>query len=95
MKYKGGISFNTLHRRSMKDPEYKRHYDALELEFQIIHLIIKARREKNITQKKLAEMIGTTQSVIARFESGKGNPTLNFLQKLTFALGTKLKLTKI
>jgi ribosome-binding protein aMBF1 (putative translation factor) len=95
MKYKGAITLTELHKREMKNPEYKRHYDALELEFQIIRLIIRARREKNITQKKLAEMMGTSQSVVARFESGKGNPTLSFLQKLTFALGAKLKLTKI
>ncbi len=95
MKYKGAITLTELHKREMKDPEYRKHYDALELEFQIIHLIIKARRERNITQKKLAEMMGTSQSVVARFESGKGNPTLSFLQKLTFALGAKLKLTKI
>ncbi len=95
MKYKGSITFTELHKREMKDPEFRKHYEALELEFQIIRLIIRARREKNITQKKLAEMIGTSQSVVARFESGKGNPTLSFLQKLTFALGAKLKLTKI
>ena len=95
MKYKGAITLTELHKREMKDPEFRKHYEALELEYQIIHLIIKARRERNITQKKLAEMMGTSQSVVARFESGKGNPTLSFLQKLTFALGAKLKLTKI
>ena len=43
-----------------------------------------------MSQRKLAEKIGITQSALARFESGNINPTLSFLQKITGGLGLKL-----
>ena len=49
------------------------------------------RREKNLTQKGLAELIGTRQSNISRLESGNYNPTLDFLQKIALAMGKKLE----
>ena len=76
----------------IRDPAFKKAYDELELEFQLRELIIKARMEQNITQRKLAELMDTPQSVIARFESGKTNPTLKFIQRLNVALGVKLTL---
>ena len=50
-----------------------------------------ARKEKNLTQKDLAELIGTKQSNISRFESGNYNPTLDFLNKLASAVGKELE----
>jgi predicted transcriptional regulator len=38
----------------------------------------------------LALKIGTKQSAIARLESGKGNPTLGLLEKITQALGARM-----
>lgn len=61
-----------------KDPEFKAEYDALEPEYQLIRQIIKARAEKNMTQKELAEKIGTKQSSIARLEGGTYNPSFQY-----------------
>jgi transcriptional regulator with XRE-family HTH domain len=47
--------------------------------------------EKNITQKELAELIGTKQSNISRFESGNYNPTIEFLNKMAHAVGKQLE----
>ena len=74
----------------MSDPETKKAYDDLEFEFQIITALIKARAKKNLTQEQLANKIGIAQSALARFESGRTNPTLSFLKKVTFGLGLKL-----
>lgn len=49
-----------------------------------------AREEARMTQSQLAEKIGTTQSAIARIESGKQNISTAMLRKLGVALGRNL-----
>ena len=88
------IPFSRIKAEHMKDPEFKKAYDDLELEFQLIAAMIDRRNRKKITQKALAEKIGTKQSAIARFESGRANPRLSFLKKLSRALDVKLTVTK-
>ncbi len=89
-----GRKFNTiddLHKKSMKDPKYREAHASMEFEFSLIRAILEARIKKGITQKILAEKMGTKQSSIARFESGTYNPTLSFVQKLVNALDIKIK----
>ena len=74
----------------LKNPVFKAEYDALEPEYELIRQLIKARTEKKMTQKQLAEKIGTKQSNIARLESGNYNPSFQFLQKVAGALDKKL-----
>ena len=74
----------------MKDLEFKKAYDELEFEFKIIDSLIRARTLKKFSQRELAGKIGITQSSLARFESGRTNPTLSFLRKITNGLGLKL-----
>ena len=62
-----------------------------ETEYKIIEEIIMARKERNLTQKDLAELIGTKQSNISRFESGNYNPTIDFLNKMAHAVGKQLE----
>ncbi len=73
-----------------KDPANKKAYDGLDVEFKIYNALVKARIEKKLTQKQLASKLGIAQSALARFESGRTNPTLSFLQKVTSGLGLKL-----
>jgi len=75
----------------LKNEEVKKEYDLLETEYKIIEEIIMARKEKNLTQKGLAELVGTKQSNISRLESGNYNPSLDFLQKVAGAMGKKLE----
>ncbi|MFA6463572.1 MAG: helix-turn-helix transcriptional regulator [Candidatus Paceibacterota bacterium] len=84
------IPFKNIKTEWMKDPAFKKAYDDLDFEFQLIEALIKARARKNLTQKELAEKIGIAQSALARFESGGANPTLSFLKKVTEGLGMKL-----
>jgi transcriptional regulator with XRE-family HTH domain len=62
-----------------------------EAEYKIIEEIIMARKEKNLTQKGLAELIGTKQSNISRLESGNYNPSLDLLIKIAQAMDKKLE----
>ena len=76
----------------MKDPEFKKEYEALEPEFAIIQEIIEARKELGLTQKQLAERSGITQADISRLENGNANPSIRTLKKLAAALNRKLKI---
>lgn len=49
--------------------------------------IRKARRKARLTQKKLAERLGTTQSAIARWESGRSSPTVTTFNRIIDACG--------
>lgn len=85
------IEFRTLHREWMKDPEFRKAYDALEPKYALIREILDARIKRGITQAQIAKRAGTTQSAIARFESGVGNPTLDFMQRVSAAVGARLE----
>lgn len=93
MKKMKFITHEELHRRLMKKPGFKKAYDDLELEFAIIDAMILARAKRGMTQAKLAKKLGTKQSAIARLESGRGNPTIAFVQRLANVLNLDLKLT--
>lgn len=87
------VSFNDTLKEALKDPEFKKEYDALELEYSIIEQILRKRIEQKLSQKQLAERIGTKQSAIARLESGNSNPSVAFLEKVSKALGGKLQIS--
>lgn len=53
-------------------------------------LVYRLRAEAGLTQAELAERIGTTQSAIARMESGGTRPTLETLEKVATAVGAEL-----
>ena len=74
-------------------PEVKEEYDALGPQYEIIRAEIKSRKAAGMTQKELAERMGTAQANMSRFESGNYNPTLAFLQKMARSLGKTLKIT--
>lgn len=80
--------------RALARPEVRREYDQLAEEFAFLDEILKARAEAGLTQTEVAERIGTTQSAVARLESGSGkhSPSLATLEKYASALGYKLQL---
>ena len=82
-----------LHKKWSKDPEYRSVYDKLRPEFEIARLLIEARTQAGLTQAQLAERIQTTQSAVARFESGRIHPSTNTLKKIAQATGTRLKIS--
>jgi ribosome-binding protein aMBF1 (putative translation factor) len=81
-----------LKKELFKDPKFKKAYDDLGPEFEVIEAIIKARAKYGLTQADLAKKIGTKQSAISRLESGTYNPSLAFLKKLAKALNAKLEI---
>lgn len=88
-----GIPLKNVARKWLKDPEFKAGYDALEEEFALASLLIEARTRANLTQAELASRMGTSQSTIARLESGKAAPSLSTLRRLAKATGTRLEIS--
>ena len=80
-----------LEKELLSDPAVKKEYDKLAPRYAVISQLITARLNRGMTQKDIAEKLGTKQSAIARFESGTYNPTLSFVKKLTSALHLKIK----
>lgn len=84
--------FSEVKERLLNNTGVKDEYEKNELEYKIINEIIKARIEKNMTQKELAELVGTKQSNISRLESGEYNPSIQFLKKIAKAIGKELEI---
>jgi len=77
----------------LKDPAHKAAYDALEDEFALAGALIEARSKADMTQEQVAEAMGTTQTVIARLESGRTMPSTRTLERFAKATGTKLRIS--
>lgn len=75
-----------------KDPAFREAYEALEEEFALAAQVIEARARAGLTQVELAERMGTSQSAIARLESGTSRPSVATLEKLAKATGSKLRI---
>ena len=84
--------FSEYRDKKLQDPEFKREYDALESEFDIIQALIDARRQSGLTQKELAERTGIHQADISKLENGTANPSIRTLRRLADGMGMKMKL---
>lgn len=84
------MRLSVMHKNWMKEPEYRKVYDALEEEFALAKAVIDARNRAGLTQLELARKMRTTQPVVARLESGRTQPSMRTLQRLAKATGSRL-----
>lgn len=87
------IPADALFTRWRTDPDYRRAYAEADAEFSIAAALIAARAQADLTQAELARRMGTTQSAIARMESGRFKPSHGTLEKYARATGTRLRVT--
>jgi len=87
------VPFSDFKKEALKDPQVKKAYDDLEAEYTLIEAVIRKRLEKGLTQKQLAEKVGTKQSAISRLEGGNANPSFSFLEKIAKALNSSLHIS--
>jgi transcriptional regulator with XRE-family HTH domain len=79
------IDAREVHERMMRDDEeYRREYDALEEEFQLMSQMLQARSNAGLTQAELAERMGISQPAVAKIESGR-NLSLRTLKRYAAA----------
>ncbi len=84
-------SFDAWKRKQLKNPAVKKAYDALEEEFALINELLSARSGAKLTQAQVARRMGTSQSAVARIESGR-TPSLTSLRKYARAVGRKVEI---
>lgn len=82
--------FERFLNEQLDEPEFKKEWDASQLEFDITEMIIAARQEQNLSQKELAVKSGIRQSNISRIENGQCMPSIITLQKIAAGLGKKV-----
>jgi transcriptional regulator with XRE-family HTH domain len=87
-------TFKQMGKEWMKDPEFRKEYDALEDEFQYYDELIKARKRAGMTQEQIAEKMGTKREAVTRMESlrGRTSPSMKTLKKYAEAVGCKLQI---
>lgn len=68
---------------------------ASDLRVALIGELIKARQEQGISQKKLEEMSGVKQPIIARMEKGSTSPQLDTVLKVLAPLGKTLAIVPL
>jgi len=84
------MNWNDYKKELLKNPEFKKEYDALAPEYELAKSIIGYRIAKGLTQKQLAVKAKTKQSSISRLESASSKPSLAFIDKIAKALDVKL-----
>ena len=75
-------SVDDLHKEWMKNPKYRREYEALEEEFSLTAALIEARSRAGKTQQQVARRMKTTQAVVAPLEGGGSMPSHANLGKI-------------
>lgn len=77
-------------RRRAKNPAYAAEAARLAPYEAVARLVVKYRLEHDLTQKELADLIGTSHSAISRLESGQATISLNTMKRIAEALGGRL-----
>ena len=85
--------FNDFLKEELKNPEFKKWFDYYGKQLEISLSLLRLRKKKGMTQTELAKKIGTTQSNVARLESGQQNFTVETLDKVAKVFGKELKVT--
>ena len=78
--------------KQMKDEKFKKEYEAIQPEMDVIRAIVDARTSQNLTQKELSERTGINQADISKLENGTRNPSINLLKRLAEGMGMTLKI---
>lgn len=61
--------------------------------YEVARELRRVRKQEGMTQEKLAELVGTKKSNISRLESGRYNPSLDFLVKVANGLGREVQIS--
>lgn len=85
------IPFGKFKAQILANPKVKAEYDSLAPEFEISAELIRARLRAGLSQAQLAARMGTSQSAIARLESGQTLPSTKTLLRLAAATKSRIQ----
>ena len=88
------VNINSTLEKCLKNPEFKKEYEALDDEFKAIEALIDARLKAKLTQKDVAKKMGISQSSVARIESGALNIRYKTLLSYLRACGSEIVFRK-
>ena len=71
-------TLNNMLSEQLKDEEFRKEYEAIQPEMDVIRAIVDARTSQNLTQKELAERTGINQADISKLENGTRNPSIKW-----------------
>ena len=77
-------------KESLKDPEFRKEWEATEPEHNLARQIIEARLKQNLSQRDLATRVLTSQAIVSRIESGSANTSIALIKRFAKALKTDL-----
>jgi ribosome-binding protein aMBF1 (putative translation factor) len=86
------ISFEDFKAELLANPEVRAEYEAMAPEFEIAAELLQARLRAGLSQVELATRMQTSQSAIARLESGQTLPSTKTLLRYAKATGSKIQL---
>ena len=75
---------------ALQDPEFVRLFGSERAKTELAFAVNRARRQRGMTQRELADRLGRTQPYIAKLESGEANPTIGAVGSLLAVLGLRL-----
>lgn len=84
--------FNDFLNEQLQDPEFRKEWEDIQPEMDVIRAMMEARISQNLTQKELAERTGINQADISKLENGTRNPSLKLLKRLADGMGMTLKI---
>ena len=84
--------FQEFLKEQLQDDEFKKEWEDIQPEMDVIRAMVDARISQNLTQKELAERTGINQADISKLENGTRNPSLKLLKRLADGMGMTLKL---
>ena len=84
--------FQEFLKEQLQDEEFRKEWEDIQPEMDVIRAMVDARISQNLTQKELAERTGINQADISKLENGTRNPSLKLLKRLADGMGMTLKL---
>ena len=90
--FKQAINFQSYLKEQLKNPKFKKHYDESGKQLEIAYQILQLRKKTGMSQNDLAKKLGTTQSNVARIETGQQNFTTATLQKIAVVFDREVKI---
>ncbi len=84
--------FQEFLKEQLQYDEFRKEWEDIQPEMDVIRAMVDARISQNLTQKELAERTGINQADISKLENGTRNPSLKLLKRLADGMGMTLKL---
>lgn len=84
--------FQDFLNEQLQDDDFRKEWEDIQPEMDVIRAMVDARISQNLTQKELADRTGINQADISKLENGTRNPSLKLLKRLAEGMGMTLKL---